>query len=46
MTTLGSARMHPLFLILGTLAVGYPDVTARVLVAYVGYLILRAWLRR
>jgi hypothetical protein len=38
--------MHPLFLILGTLAVNYPEVTARVLVVYVGYLTLRAWLRQ
>ncbi len=38
--------MNPLFLIIGTLAVGYPDVTARVFAVYVGYLVLRAWLRR
>lgn len=37
--------MHPLFLILGTLAVGYPDVTAQVVGIYVGFLMLRAWLR-
>ncbi len=38
--------MHPLFLIIGTLTVGYPDVTIRVFAIYVGLRVLRAHLRR
>ncbi len=38
--------MNPLFLIIGTLAIGYPDVTAGVLAVYVGFLLVPTLLRR
>ncbi|MBA3312065.1 MAG: hypothetical protein H0T47_02060 [Planctomycetaceae bacterium] len=41
-----ATRLNPLFLIIGTLGVGYPDVTARVFAVYVSFLLLRMRLRR